>query len=105
MSIILGIDVGGSTTKIVGLREGELVGMLQVRAADQVTSMYGAVGNFLQGHGISLGDVSAAVLTGVGASFFDGPIYDLETHKVNEFLAIGHGALLLSGLQEALAPA
>ena len=46
MGIILGIDIGGSTTKIVGYREnGVLIGMLQVRAADQITSLYGAVGN------------------------------------------------------------
>ena len=102
MNIILGIDVGGSTTKIVGLRDGKPIGMLQVRAADQITSLYGAIGNFLRGHHLGLGDVAAFALTGVGASFISEPIYDIETHKVNEFNAIGHGALHLSGLSEAL---
>jgi len=102
MSIVLGIDVGGSTTKIVGLRDGNPVGMLQVRAADQVTSMFGAIGNFLRGNGLALEDVSSISLTGVGASFIDEPIYGIETRKVNEFLAIGRGALRLTGLQEAL---
>ena len=39
MEVILGIDIGGSTTKIVGLRtDGSVVSMLRVRAEDQVTS-------------------------------------------------------------------
>ena len=38
MEVILGIDIGGSTTKIVGLRtDGSVVSMLRVRAEDQVT--------------------------------------------------------------------
>ena len=48
MGVILGIDIGGSTTKIVGLRaDGSVVSMLRVRAEDQVTSLYGALGNYL----------------------------------------------------------
>jgi type II pantothenate kinase len=102
MNMTLGIDVGGSTTKIVGLRGGELSGTLQVRAADQITSLYGAVGNFLNKYGAGLSDVESIALTGVGASFFDEPIYGIETRKVGEFEAIGRGALLLTGLREAL---
>ena len=48
MDVILGIDIGGSTTKIVGLRtDGSVISMLRVRAEDQVTSLYGALGNYL----------------------------------------------------------
>ena len=44
MDVILGIDIGGSTTKIVGLRtDGSVISMLRVRAEDQVTSLYGAL--------------------------------------------------------------
>jgi len=102
MGIILGIDIGGSTTKVVGLTDGELIGTLQVRAEDQITSLFGAIGNFLCKYGAKLGDVSSIALTGVGASFFNEPIYGIQTQKVDEFLAIGYGALRLSGLQDAL---
>ena len=103
MSIILGIDVGGSTTKIVGLQGETLLGVKQVRAKDQVTALFGAIGNFLHDHTLELGDISGIVLTGVGSSFiFSERIYGIETRKVNEFEAIGRGALLLSGLDEAL---
>lgn len=54
MEVILGIDIGGSTTKIVGLRtDGSVVSMLRVRAEDQVTSLYGALGNYLTSNGLS----------------------------------------------------
>jgi len=102
VGIVLGIDVGGSTTKIVGFSGGELLGTLQVRAADQITSLFGAIGNFLRERGAALGGVERIVLTGVGASYIDEPIYGIETRKVDEFLAIGHGALYLTGLREAL---
>ena len=102
MSIVLGIDVGGSTTKVIGLQEGKLVGMLQVRAADQITSLFGAIGNFLRTYNVKLNDVATIALTGVGASYIDERIYDIDTQKINEFLAIGHGALLLTGLNEAI---
>jgi len=103
MGIVLGVDIGGSATKVVGLRDGAPAGMLQVRAADQITSLYGAIGNFLRVRGANLGDVSSIALTGVGASFFSGEqIYGIETCQVSEFLAVGRGALCLSGLSEAL---
>jgi type II pantothenate kinase len=102
MGIELGIDVGGSTTKIIGLIESELIGALQVRATDQITSLFGSIGNFLLKYGFKLEDVSSISLTGVGASYFDTKIYDIETRKVNEFHAIGYGALHQSGLEEAI---
>ena len=102
MGIILGIDVGGSTTKIVGLRgRSELAGELQVKAADQITSMYGAIGNYLQKFDFTLSDIDKIVLTGVGASFFSGDIYGIRTVKADEFIAIGHGGLYLAELAEA----
>ena len=48
MSVILGIDIGGSTTKIVGLRpDGSHIAMHRVQAQDPITSLYGALGLIL----------------------------------------------------------
>ena len=69
MSVILGIDIGGSTTKIVGLRQDQsVIGMQRVKAEGPVTSLYGALGSFMTSHKLQLGDVERIVLTGVGAS-------------------------------------
>ena len=101
MSVVLGVDVGGSTTKIVAFDQ-KVIGMLQVRAGDQLTSLYGAVGNLLHQYNLKLQDVEKIVLTGVGASLIQEDIYGIPTHKVNEFAAIGKGGLLLAQEDEAL---
>ncbi len=101
--IILGIDIGGSTTKIVGLQtDGTVISMFRVRAEDQVTSLYGALGHYLTSNGLALENIARVVLTGVGASFVEGSIYDLPTCKVEEFEASGTGALALSGQESAV---
>ncbi len=103
MNVILGIDIGGSTTKIVGYWEnGERIGALQVKATDQITSLYGAIGNFTSTNNISIKAVSQIIITGVGASFVSGDIYDIPTRRVDEFKAIGIGGLALSGKKEAI---
>ena len=67
MGVILGIDIGGSSTKIVGLHEnGTVIDMLRVKAEDPLTSLYGALGNFLATHSLKLTDIGHIALTGVG---------------------------------------
>ena len=103
MSIILGIDIGGSTTKIVGLRsDGTTIAMHRVQAQDPITSLYGAMGNFLFTNRLQLEDVSQIALTGVGASYIDEDIYGIPTQKVEEFTAVGVGGLALSGQERAV---
>lgn len=103
IGVVLGIDVGGSTTKIVGFDETKtLIGTLQVKASDQVTSLYGAIGSFLYQQAVPLTAVKTIVLTGVGASYIEKDIYGIPTFKVDEFQAIGYGGLTLAGLDEAL---
>lgn len=107
MSTIIGIDVGGSTTKIVGFNidkngERELIPPLFVRATDPVTSVYGAFGKFTLLNGLSLSDIDKVLMTGVGSSFITEPIYTLDCKPVPEFSCIGLGGLYLSGLDEAV---
>ena len=88
---------------MVGLRtDGSVISMLRVRAEDQVTSLYGALGNYLTSNDLTLGDVRRVVLTGVGSSYVDGDIYGLPTCRVDEFSASGAGALALSGQESAV---
>lgn len=102
MKILIGIDIGGSSTKIAGFKEDKsLIGTLQVRAEDQITSLYGALGHFLHNFGISIDSVAKIILTGVGASFIREDIYGIPTIKVSEFEAIGQGGLHISRLSEA----
>lgn len=101
--MVLGIDVGGSTTKIVGLKPcGECIGMMQVEAGDQITSAFGAFGKFTSAHNLPIGDIKQIVVTGVGASYLDAGMYNIPTKRVDEFLAIGLGGLNLANLSEAI---
>ncbi len=103
MGVILGIDIGGSSTKIVGLHEdGAVIDMLRVKAEDPLTSLYGALGNFLITHGLTLTDVGHIALTGVGASYVEGDIYGVRTVKVGEFPSVGVGGLALSRREQAV---
>lgn len=103
MSVVIGIDVGGSTTKIVGYtEEGKLISRLQVEAADPLTSAYGALGKFINENKLSLSQVCQIILTGVGSSLFGKNIYGIPTKQVDEFKAIGLGGLALSKKKEGL---
>lgn len=103
---IIGIDVGGSTTKIVGFKidngKRELISPLFVRATDPITSIYGAFGKFTAENNLALEDIDRVMVTGVGATHMQKPIYSLCSHKVPEFDAAGIGGLYLSGLDEAI---
>lgn len=103
MGIVIGIDVGGSTTKIVGYTDsGKLVSRLRVEAADPLTSAYGALGKFINENKLSLSQVRQIILTGVGAALFKKDIYGIPTKQVDEFKAIGLGGLALSQKKEGL---
>ena len=102
MNIAIGIDVGISTTKIVGISEGEIISPVWIKATDPVTSLYGAFGKFLHDNGISLNEVERVMLTGVGAAYIDRPIYGLPTHRVGEFVADGLGAAFVSRLNRMI---
>lgn len=92
MGLIIGIDVGGSTTKIVGLNDDKVISPMFINAGDPITSLFGAFGKYLYDNGVSLGDVEHVMLTGVGSSNVDTPIYGLPTSKVGEFESDGLGA-------------
>ena len=106
MKVVIGIDVGGSTTKIVGIRQdGEHLSLITpqlVRANDPVTATYGAFGKFTDENDIAISDISRVVMTGVGSSYVKGKLYGIDCRRVPEFDCIGKGGIYLSGLDKAI---
>ncbi len=106
MSLIIGIDVGGSTTKIVGFRmtdgKREFIEPQFVRANDPVTATYGAFGKFTDENSIAIKDIDKIMITGAGSSYVKHDLYGLTSVRVSEFSGIGLGGLYLSGLKDAL---
>ncbi len=100
--MIIGIDIGGSTTKIVGFEDTHLIAPLAVSASDPVTSASGAMGKFIDSNSIKLSQIDHVRVTGVGASFIKPSLLGFEIEKVEEFRAVGFGGLYLSGLLKAI---
>ena len=102
MGIVIGIDVGGSTTKIVGVEDKKIKNPMFVKATDPVTSLFGAFGKYIYDNNISLSNIEKVILTGVGSAYIDQPLYGLPTAKTDEFLANGLGAQYNTGLDSLL---
>ncbi len=101
--IVIGIDVGISTTKIVGIDEkGMVISPIRIKATDPITSLYGAFGKYLHDNRIKLNEVEHVMLTGVGAAYIDEHIYGLPTSKSEEFIADGLGAKYESKLDRMI---
>ncbi len=102
MKNILGIDLGGSTTKIVGYRNGEIFSPLLVKASDPRASLFGAFGKFLSQNGLSIEDIDEVLITGVGSERSERDIFGIKARRIDEFQAVGRGGLFLSGLKSAV---
>lgn len=102
MGLIIGLDVGGSTTKIVGMNDNKIVAKCIVKANDPVTSTFGALGRLIDENNLRIQDIDQVNLTGVGSSFNSGSILGIKTRIVTEFMATGLGGLYLSGLNHAV---
>lgn len=103
MGIVVGIDIGGSTTKICGFDEKkDLIHPLSTRADDPVSSIYGAFGKFTSLSGIALSDIERIMVTGVGSSYISENLYGIPTKLVREFDCIGLGGRFLASLEEAI---
>lgn len=102
MGKIIGIDIGGSTTKIIGFDNPKIFSPLLVRATDPIASVYGAFGKFLNANNLDLSDIERIMVTGVGSSYITARLYGIPTGKIDEFQSIGTGGLFLSGLNNAI---
>ena len=90
--IIIGLDVGISTTKIVGIQGNNLLSPIRIKATDPVSSLYGAFGKFLHDNKITLDDIDKVMITGVGCAYVNQPIYGCVTERVDEYIADALGA-------------
>jgi len=100
--MIIGIDIGGSTTKIVGIQNGKIINPLTVEANDPIASASGAMGKFLSVNSLGLKDIKKVRLTGVGATFLDNTLLGIPIEKVDEFRSLGYGGLFLSDLRQGI---
>ena len=99
--MIVGIDIGGSTTDAVILENGGLH-VVTIEANDPVAAAAGALGKLVADFGIRLEQVECVAATGAGSRVLTESLLGRPVVKVNEFTAIGIGGTSLAGQKNAL---
>jgi type II pantothenate kinase len=94
--VIIGIDIGSSTTKTVSVEDGRLARKIKTRAADAVTSATGALGKLLLENNIGIAEIQGIAITGAGASRIKNDIFGIPTRRIDEIEAIGTGGIFLA---------
>ena len=100
--MIIGIDIGSTTTKVVSIENGKLTRKIKARASDAVTAATGAFGKIVLENGIKIDTIEKIKITGAGASKIKDDIFGIPTGRVNEIEAIGIGGMFLSGMNNII---
>ncbi|MEN6618845.1 MAG: pantothenate kinase [Rikenellaceae bacterium] len=94
--MIIGIDIGSTTTKAVAVQSGEVIKTIKTKAFDAVTSATGALGKMIIESNLKISNVEKIIITGAGALKINNDIFGISTHKIDEITAIGIGGMFLS---------
>ena len=100
--MIIGIDIGSTTTKAVSIEDGKITRKIKARAQDAVTAATGAFGKLVLENRINISSIEKIIITGAGAPKIKDNIFGIPTSRVNEIEAIGIGGMFLSGLKNII---
>jgi type II pantothenate kinase len=100
--LIIGIDIGSTTTKAVSIENGKIIKMIKTKASDAITAATGAFGKIVLENGIKINTVEKIKITGAGASKIKDDIFGIPTGRVDEIEAIGTGGMFLSGMNNII---
>jgi len=99
--MIVGIDIGGSTTDAVILENGG-IHVVTIEANDPVAAAAGALGKLVADYGLRLENIERVAATGAGSRVLGKSLLGRPVVKINEFTAVGVGGTSLAGKEEAL---
>lgn len=99
--MIVGIDIGGSTTDAVLLDGGEIE-VVTIETGDPLAAAAGALGKLLSTVGGGLADIQAIAVSGGGARWLGDQLFGVPVVKVPEIQAIGVGGSSLAEKSAAL---
>ena len=94
--MIVGIDIGGSTTDAVVLENGGLR-VVTIEANDPVAAAAGALGKMVGDLGTQLDKVTCVAATGAGSRALGDTLSDGRSSRSMNFTAIGVGGTSLAG--------
>ncbi|MDR1430069.1 MAG: pantothenate kinase [Spirochaetaceae bacterium] len=95
--MIIGIDIGSTTTKAVAVKNDGSMIRVKTKGLDALTSASGVLGKITMENNINIEEISGINITGVGAEKISASIFGIPVRKVVEFTAIGMGGRSLSG--------
>lgn len=101
-AMIIGIDIGSTTTKAVAVENGKIIRTVKTKAFDAVTSATGALGKMIIESNIDISNVEKIIITGAGALEIKKEIFGIPTHQIDEITAIGIGGMYLSGKENVI---
>jgi type II pantothenate kinase len=94
--MIIGIDIGSTTTKVAAINLNNDIIKIKTKAIDAITSATGAFGKLIMENHFKLKDIEKINITGAGASKITDNLFGIKTNKINEMIAIGIGGKYLS---------
>ena len=103
---IIASDIGSTNIKAIVLyteinkneEDIKLIGKVRKKSTDFTNFFYELKDNYK----IEDSEIECIVVTGTGASFLDDKINDINIIKIDEFVAIAYGGIVLSKLDEAV---
>ena len=100
--MIIGIDIGATTTKAVSIENGKLIRKIKIKASDAVTAATGAFGKMILENEIKMDDIKGIMITAEGEARIKNDIFGIPTSRVDEIHAIGIGGMFLSGMNNII---
>ncbi|MEM2811239.1 MAG: type II pantothenate kinase [Candidatus Korarchaeum sp.] len=100
--LIIGLDMGGTTTKGVLLSERGVMHRILVVSSDPLAAAAGAVGKIVTDAGLSIGDISSIAVSGGRVRSLPDRLFGLPLMEVDEIEAIGRGGAFLAKLDECV---
>jgi len=94
--MIVGIDIGGTTTDAVAIKDRKILKIVTVTADDPLAAAAGALGKLVTSLNVTLEDVKVLAATGGGARFLGNELLGVPVKKIDEITAIGKGGITLA---------
>ena len=94
--MVIGIDIGSTTTKVAAIISENNIRKIKTRAVDAITSATGAFGKMIMENDFRLDSIDRINMTGAGSSKITGDLFGIKTNKIDEMISIGAGGKYLS---------
>lgn len=102
MAYRIALDIGGSTTKIVCIKDGNIAYKDIITAENPLKCFENAIAKLKDGLEIQKSDIDTINITGAGSSFIPDNYMDYKLNVVSEYEATGIGGSFLADTEEAI---